>query len=101
MTIDVANLPVRHNEAAHRFEADVTGGLARADYRLHGKTLDLVHTEVPESSENRGVAARVVQTALDYARAHALKVQAICPYVRAYMRKHPEMQDLLADGTAV
>lgn len=98
MTLDVARLEVRHNEAERRFEADVPGGLARADYRLDGSTMRLVHTEVPQQLENRGVAGRVVETVLDYARAHQLKVEPVCPYVRAYMRKHPETFDLLADG---
>jgi len=98
MTVDASRLEVRLNEPERRFEAEVAGGLARADYRMQGSTMRLVHTEVPQHVENRGVAARVVATALDYARQHGLKVEPVCPYVRAYMRKHPESHDVLADG---
>lgn len=98
MTVDVDKLEVRHNEAERRFEADVPGGVARADYRLDGSTMRLVHTEVPQHLENRGVAGRIVEAALEYARAHELKVEPVCPYVRAYMRKRPETFALLADG---
>ena len=92
-------LDVRHNPEAQRFEADVEGGIARADYRLQGDVMRIVHTEVPYASEGRGIAAAVVRAALDHARAHGLRVQPLCSYVRNYMRRHPETHDLLPAGT--
>jgi hypothetical protein len=87
---------VRHNEAAQRFELHLDGGLARADYRLHDGILDLVHTEVPVRQEGRGIAATLVAAALRYARAKGHKVRPMCSYVRAYMARHPEFDDLRA-----
>ncbi|HET7525364.1 MAG TPA: N-acetyltransferase [Burkholderiaceae bacterium] len=37
----------------------------------------------------------MVRAALDHARAHALKVRPACSYVRTYLRRYPEMRDLL------
>jgi len=88
-------LVVRHNDVAHRFEADVPGGLVRADYDLSGDVMRMVHTEVPHAQQGRGYAAQVVRAALDHARAHGLRVLPMCSYVRAYMQRHPEYQSLL------
>ena len=89
-------IEVRHNEAAHRFEAVVGGQqLARADYRLEGDVMRIFHTEVPFAFEGRGIAARLVGTAFEHAREKGLKVLPACSYVRDYVRRHPETQPLL------
>jgi hypothetical protein len=87
---------IRHNPEASRFEADVDGELAVSLYRRDGDTLLLTHTEVPWRAQGRGVAAELVQATLDWARAEGLRVRPLCGYVAAYMRRHPETQDLLA-----
>ena len=48
------------------------------------------HTEVPESLRGRGIAQRLARAALEYAREQGLAVVPNCPFVRAYIRKHPE-----------
>jgi predicted GNAT family acetyltransferase len=97
----VIKLEVRHNPEASRFEAFVDGELCRAEYRMAGDVMRIVHSEVPYELEGRGLAGQVVQAALDYARANGLKVAPVCGYVRAYMRRHKATQDLLADGYRV
>lgn len=92
---------VRHNADAQRFETTVDGALARADYRLQGGTMWLVHTEVPPSLEGRGIAGALVAAALAHARAEGLRVEPACSYVAGYMRRHPETQDLLAPGAVL
>lgn len=92
------DVQVVHNEAAERFEAVVEGQLAKANYRLDDGVMRMVHTEVPRALEGRGIAAALVQAAMAHARAHGLKVAPVCSYVRAYMRRHPETRDVLADG---
>ena len=93
------HLSVRHNAAAGRFEADVDGGVAHADYRMQGQVMRIVHTEVPLASEGRGIAAQVVRAALEHARRQGLRVQPLCSYVRNYMHRHPETHDLLPSGS--
>ena len=92
------DLDIRHNEAAHRFEADVHGSVAHADYRLQGEVMRIFHTEVPRAVEGRGIGGQLVRAALDHARAHGLQVVPLCSYVRSYMRRHPETHDLLPAG---
>jgi len=86
---------VIHNIEASRFETRIGGWLCRCDYRLSDGVMLLVHTEVPPVLEGRGIAARLVQAALEHAGAHGLKVQPRCSYVRVYMKRHPETQALL------
>jgi uncharacterized protein len=94
-------LEVRHNPQASRFEALAEGELCRADYRMSGNVMHIVHSEVPRALEGRGLAGQVVRAALEYARANGLKVVPVCGYVRAYMRRHKETHDLLAEGYEV
>ena len=92
---------VRHNAAAGRFEAEVEGGVAHADYRMQGDVMRIVHTEVPQAAEGKGIAGAVVKAALEHARAHRLRVMPMCSYVRSYMRRHPETHDLLESGAGI
>jgi predicted GNAT family acetyltransferase len=87
---------VRNNAAAHRYELEVDGHLAIAEYRLRPGRISFTHTEVPDSLAGRGVGKRLVKAALDDARSQGLKVVPICPFVKHYIDTHPEEQDLLA-----
>jgi len=87
---------VVHNEPASRFELRVQGQACIAQYRLVDGVMWLTHTETPPALRGRGLAALVVRAALDHARAHGLKVRPACSYVRTYLRRHPETQDLVA-----
>ncbi len=98
MSVQRPAIAVVHNVAESRFEAVVDGGLCRADYRMAGDVMRLVHSEVPRELEGRGLAGQVVRGALNYARANGLKVVPVCSYVRAYMRRHKETHGLLAEG---
>ncbi|MEY2896568.1 MAG: hypothetical protein RL669_837 [Pseudomonadota bacterium] len=90
------DIEVIHNQPAQRFEARVAGVLAVASYRLDGEVMAMVHTEVPEALEGRGIASRLVQAAFDHAQAQGLKIRPLCSYVAAWARRHPERAALLA-----
>lgn len=89
--IEIEHLPQRG-----RFQARIEGQLSVADYRLDGERMEMFHTEVPPALGGRGIAARLVKAALAHARERRLKVVPSCSYVRAYMRRHPEVHDLIA-----
>jgi len=88
-------LQIHHDATASRFEAQVDGGTAECVYRLGPGLMNIVHTEVPPQAEGRGIAAALVQAALAHARAMGWRVRPSCSYVRSWMRRHPETQDLL------
>jgi predicted GNAT family acetyltransferase len=87
---------VSHNPAHHRFQTTVDGHVAVADYELDGPVLRLTHTVVHPSLEGRGIAGALARFAMAHAREHGLKVDPQCPYMRSYMERHPESQDLHA-----
>jgi hypothetical protein len=91
-------LAIHHNAGARRFEATVDGMLCRADYRIDGDTMMLVHTEVPAQLEGRGIASALVSAAFKHAGDNGLKVLPMCSYVRAWVQRHPEVNPLLAAG---
>ena len=78
-----------------RFEIEQDGAVAFLEYSLVGKILELVHTEVPEKMKGTGAGSSLVQSALQWAREHQVKVDVICPFAAAYLEKHPEYSDLL------
>ena len=87
--------PVRDNKAQSRFELDVEGGVAYANYRLTQSAVIITHTETPRALRGRGVASELVKGALALIRADGQKVIAACAFVADYLRKHPEYRDLV------
>jgi predicted GNAT family acetyltransferase len=92
------NLTIQHNPGAKRFEAIVDGMLCRADYRMHGDTMMLVHTEVPQQLEGRGIASALVKAAFQHAGDNGMDVLPVCSYARIWAQRHPEVKPLLADN---
>ncbi|MEJ0006736.1 MAG: GNAT family N-acetyltransferase [Steroidobacteraceae bacterium] len=88
---------VTHNQAASRFEAQVSGQLALAEYCLAPGTVTFTHTRVPEQLSGRGIATQLIKAGLAMARERGLQVIPQCTFVAAYIEKHPEVQDLLAN----
>jgi predicted GNAT family acetyltransferase len=56
----------------------------------------LIHTEVVPAAEGTGVGSQLVAATLEDLRSRGLSIVAICPFVRAYIRRHPEFADLVA-----
>ena len=92
---------VRDNPAELRYEILADGellGLIR--YRVEPGIVVLIHTEVDEAAEGRGVGSRLVKGALDDIRARGLGLVPLCPFVAAYLRRHPEYADLVVRDPA-
>jgi predicted GNAT family acetyltransferase len=82
---------VKDNRAASRFELEVDGQIAFLRYNRTPTTLSLVHTEVPEAMRGRRLGDVLAKAGIDAARAEGLRLVVICPFVRAYLRRHPEL----------
>ena len=79
-----------------RFEVTVGGELAGfLVYRSREGLLALIHTEVEDRFEGHGLGGRLARFALDKARAEDLAVLPFCPFVNAWMKRHPEYVDLV------
>lgn len=87
---------VTDNPAKSRYEMHVNGELAGlVDYRLRGQQISLVHTEVEPKFQGDHLATLLARFALDDARARNLTVLPFCPYINAWIKKHPEYTDLV------
>jgi len=87
-------------DAAQRYEAHVDGQLAGfLDYVLKHGRIALIHTEVLPAYRGQGIADLLARFALDDARRQGLRVIATCPYVRAYVERHPETHDIVVGLT--
>jgi hypothetical protein len=58
--------------------------------------MTLMHTETPVAARGRGLASQLVAGVLDEMRRRGLKIVPRCPFVSAYLAKHPEYRDLVA-----
>jgi len=82
--------PVTDNQAESRFELWVDGRLAELPYRRIGKRLVLIHTEVPEELEGRGLGGALVAAAVDRAACEGMTVVPLCPFARGWLQRHPD-----------
>ncbi|HEY6762947.1 MAG TPA: GNAT family N-acetyltransferase [Baekduia sp.] len=81
-----------------RFEITAGGELAGfTQYRRRPGLIAFVHTEIDPRYEGRGLASTLIGQALDAARAEDLAVLPYCPFVNAYINKHPEYADLVPE----
>jgi uncharacterized protein len=90
-------MSVEHDLVSCRFIVAATGGTATLAYAPAGSGLvELYSTYVPPADRGRGIAARLVQAAVEYARAEGLRIIPSCWYVAQWLRAHPEHADLVA-----
>jgi len=88
---------VRHNPADNRFEVTVDGHECVLDYTLDGQVIAMNRVYVPPPAEGRGIAGAITRQALDYSRQQGWKVIPRCPYVAAWIKRHPDYQDLVLE----
>jgi uncharacterized protein len=89
---------VHRDDARHRYYAEIDGHEARILFAPAGdRTLDFQHTQVAPELRGHGVANLLIRRALDDVRARGERIVATCPFVKAFLGKHPEYQDLLAE----
>ena len=87
---------VRNDIDRSSYVLEQDGHTAYAAYELDGDTITFTHTVVPDAFRGMGIGSRLVQAALEDVRARGLKVVPQCPFVAAYIERHPEWRALLA-----
>lgn len=88
---------IEHDLQHHRFSLQYQGHQAWVQYQLHGSQMDITSTHVPDAIAGQGIAGQLNRHALEHARNAGLSVVASCSYTRAWVRRHPQYQDLLED----
>lgn len=94
MQIDLNKVEVTHNPGDNRFETWIDGNLSKLDYIQDGKNFVITHVGVHPTLRGQGVAGRIVEVSLAYARENSLRVVPMCSYAAAYIRRHPEYAEL-------
>jgi uncharacterized protein len=92
---------VRDNPALHRFELDLGDAAAFSTYDREPGRITIIHTEVPKQLAGRGVGTALARGALELVRRSGEKLVPKCPFIAAFIGKHEEFQDLLADPSAL
>lgn len=90
-------IDVRFDADGRRFEIfldDVLAGHAR--FRDLDGVRTFVHTQIDSQFEGRGLGGQLIREALDQTRAAGLRVIPECPFVRSFIEKHPEYDELVA-----
>ncbi|MDQ1535407.1 MAG: uncharacterized protein QOF28_3168 [Actinomycetota bacterium] len=89
--MDDVTAEVTDNTTEHRFELSRDGYTAELNYRVNGRRLVLVHTEVPEPLEGHGIGGLLVRAAVARAARDGLTLVPVCPYARSWLEKHPDV----------
>lgn len=94
---------LKNNELARQFEWNIDGKLAKVEYDFSSdkKRIFLTHTEVPPALEGMGVASRLVQAVLEHIEEKGWKLVPYCPYVKSFIKRHPEYRRLLDKGISI
>lgn len=90
------NVELINNEAIHNFELFVEGHRSFIDYIKKNDKYYLVHTEVPEELEGKGVASALVDKALTYIEEHNGKIVPLCVYIQSFLKRHPDWNRVVA-----
>jgi uncharacterized protein len=92
--IDVEKLDVKHNPAENRFEVWIEGQLSKLDYMEDDNTIVMTHVGVYPEHRGQGVAGKLTEVALEYAKENSLRVIPMCPYIATFIRRNPEYLEL-------
>ena len=57
---------------------------------IAGNDLTVYHTEVFPPGEGKGIGKKLLEAMVDHARSNHMQVVALCPYVHAQFKRHPE-----------
>lgn len=96
MANDYDSIPLIKNEQLHRFEMTIHDDTAFIEFAEDNNILTFIHTEVPESLQGKGVGSAIIEKSLSYAKANGFGIKPICPFVHAYLKRHPEWNELLS-----
>jgi predicted GNAT family acetyltransferase len=78
---------VIHHPKDSRFEIKIDNHVALLEYKITDKSINIYHTFVPTELRGKGLAAKLAQAALEYAKTAHLEVIPQCSYIETYMKR--------------
>jgi len=98
----VSSAAVVDDQAGERFVVEQDGSTAHLAYLVGDGTLVLVHTEVPDELEGRGIGGSLVRAAAARAASEGRTIHPWCSFARKWLEDHPDVADTLTiDWTEV
>ncbi len=92
------NYHLKNNSEEKLYELHIDGSFGRIEYILAKNKIYLTHTEVPKELEGKGIASAMVKKALEDIERKNLDLVPMCPFVAAYIKRHPEWKKLVLKG---
>jgi predicted GNAT family acetyltransferase len=97
--MSATQITIADNADGERYEISSDGELAGfMTYRLRAGLIELVHTEIDEEFEGRGLGSQLISFVLGDARERGLAVLPFCPFVNDYMKRHRQYVELVPQG---
>ncbi len=93
--------PLINNEAAKRYEFHIEDQTPLIEYILTSQKIFLTHTEVPKPLEGKGIGSALIKSVLEDIDQKGLTLVPLCPFVAAYIKRHPEWKRLVLKGIKV
>lgn len=93
--MDAEELHVIDNKQQGQFQILLPDAIAFLEYRWHNGAMALMHTEVPEKYNGKGIAGHLAKYAFEQAKANGYKVMVYCPFVGVYLKRHKEYEELV------
>lgn len=95
MKAEYKSISLHNNEAAQRYELLVEDQISFIEYKQTDTHIYLLHTEVPQQQEGRGIATAIIEKALLDIEANGLKLKPLCPAVVSFLKRHTEWNRLV------
>ncbi len=93
---DELQLVIADNHGRRRYLVRLADRVvAYSEYELEPGRIAFTHTVVKPEFEGRGVGSRLAKFALDDARSRGLRIVPVCPFIRAYLKRHAEFADIV------
>ncbi len=67
--------------------------IAELDFAINGDVINAYHTGVRKEYEGQGIAGKLFDKLVSYARENGYKIIPTCSYILVKFRRHPELFD--------
>lgn len=94
-------MSISNNIDKKRYEYILENKVALIDYIKTTEKIFLTHTEVPKELGGKGIGSKLVEFALNDIKSQDLTLVPLCPFVAAYIKKHPEWKELVFKGIKI
>lgn len=93
--MNVSEVEVVNNSENNQFEIRIKDLIAKILYNIQDDSIGFFHTHVPEEWRGKGIAKKMTECALNYAKDNNLRILPYCSFVAKYIEEHQEWEPYL------